>query len=333
MGSLVFGHAMFDLDRRQFAKLGGVILGTGALGQTTAASDDRGQANREPPGSRFPSEGDRDEPDLIAHRCFAGYYPENTLAAMEGACTVGSGPSPYTRPAMVEIDLIPTREETVVVFHDDRLDGKTDESGVVWLEDDDTVLNAEVLQSGETIPTLRSALETIPEWMPVQLDLKSPGLSSATAIEPADVPDSMAPDEPGIRFPTARWRAFVENVYEVVEDFEHDYLWSGFEPDALQAVRDIGPDQRIMYLWLDDNERGYQTAAELDAEAVGPSIDTVDRALVERAHADGREVNVFTADQWHQAERLVRLDVDGMISNYPRLWDFGRHVEINTTDE
>lgn len=323
---------MFDLNRRQFAKLGGAVIGTGLLGQSTAASDDQGQATREPPGSHFPETGDRDEPSLIAHRCFAGYYPENTLAAMEGSCTVGSGPSPYTRPDMVEIDLIPTREETVVVFHDDRLDEKTDESGIVWLEDDDTVLNAEVLQSGETIPTLRSALETIPEWMPVQLDLKSPGVSSATAIEPADVPDKVTPDEPEIRFPTTRWAAFVDRVFDVVADFEHDYLWSAFEPDALQAVRDRDPSQRIMYLWLDDNERGYRTAAELDAEAVGPSIDAVDRDLVKRAHADGREVNVFTAVQWHQAERLVRLGVDGMISDYPRLWDFGRHAQLNTSD-
>ena len=218
---------------------------------------------------------------------------------MEGSYTVSSGSSSNERPDMVEIDLIPTREDTVAVFRDNRLDGKTDESGVVWLDDNETVLNAEVLQAGETIPTLRSALETVPEWMPVPLDLKSPGVSSATAIDPADVPDTVAPDEPGIRFPTTRWSAFVDNIFEVIADFDHNFLWSAFEPDALQAIRDRDSSQRIMYLWLDDNERGYRTAAELDAEAVGPSIDTVNRDLVKWAHADGREVNAFTFVQWH----------------------------------
>ncbi|TYL36964.1 glycerophosphodiester phosphodiesterase [Natronococcus pandeyae] len=310
-----------EMYRRRFARMTGASLGVAALGSSVSARHESGNPNDRPtiPESRFPDGTDREEPTLVAHRCFAGYFPENTLAAMEGACHVGDGASPYTLPDRVEIDLLPTREETVVVFHDQRLDDLTDESGVVWLEDDETVLNAEVLKSGETIPTLREALETIPEWMPVQLDIKSPGATAVT--------DSGTVTETS---ETARYRQFISDVFDVVEEFEHDYVWSSFEDDALAAVKEFDPDQPIMYLWADDNERGYESARRLDAEAVGPSVGSVDRDLVERAHRDGREVYVYTVTQWHESERLRRIGVDHVISDYPRMRDFGRAQGFGT---
>jgi len=41
--------------------------------------------------------------------------------------------------------------------------------------------------------------------------------------------------------------------------------------------------------------------------------------LVAEAHADGREVNVWTVDTWYQASRLAAAGVDGIAADYSGL--------------
>ncbi|OYR78256.1 glycerophosphodiester phosphodiesterase, partial [Halorubrum sp. E3] len=103
------------------------------------------------------------EPLLFAHRGFAGENPENTVAAAEAAAGVEST-------AWIEIDVVPTADGDPVVFHDAALSGRggppgapddrglTDETGVVWETDTETVTAAEVLDSGETVPLLGDLL-------------------------------------------------------------------------------------------------------------------------------------------------------------------------------
>jgi glycerophosphoryl diester phosphodiesterase len=44
--------------------------------------------------------------------------------------------------------------------------------------------------------------------------------------------------------------------------------------------------------------------------------------LVEVAHAEGREVNVYTLATWYQAKELAAAGVDGLIADYPNLLSF-----------
>ncbi len=53
-------------------------------------------------------------PELVAHRGFAGAFPENSLAAVRAALELGA--------RWVEIDVQLTRDEQVVLFHDRTLD-------------------------------------------------------------------------------------------------------------------------------------------------------------------------------------------------------------------
>lgn len=58
----------------------------------------------------------------IAHRGFAGKYPENTLAAVQQAAT---------RADMIELDLRRCRSGEIVVVHDGIVDAVTDACGRV----------------------------------------------------------------------------------------------------------------------------------------------------------------------------------------------------------
>ena len=107
----------------------------------------------------------------VAHRGFAERYPENTLRAVRGAARDGAD--------AVEIDAVPCGDGTLVTFHDDRLAGRpggglTDAEGVVWETPPETVTNARVLGTEETVPTLRAALAAIPPAVGANVELKLP---------------------------------------------------------------------------------------------------------------------------------------------------------------
>ena len=56
-------------------------------------------------------------PLLIGHRGYPAKFPENTLAAFEGAVQDGCD--------MIELDVTLTKDRKIVVIHDDTLDRTT----------------------------------------------------------------------------------------------------------------------------------------------------------------------------------------------------------------
>jgi len=288
------------------------------------------------------------EPRLIAHRGFAGRYPENTVAAVEAAARDGA--------AMVEVDVLPCGDGDPVVFHDERLDaggegaaarGITDATGVVWETPRETVRAAEVLDSGETVPTLAEvvrALDAAPTDVGLVLDLKHPGTPETSML-----PGGTDADRAVRR---RRWEPFVERVLDVVAGFGGDLLVSAFDAAALAAARELDPDASLAVLFADDPLVALSTAERLDADALHPPVDAVlpeapgpataagDRAspaatdaadgpppvdgtpdVVALAREAGLDVNVWTVRTWIEAARLVRAGVDGVIADYPGLLD------------
>lgn len=273
----------------------------------------------------------RSSPRIIAHRGFAGAAPENTVAAAERAATDPG------RASMIEVDVMPTGDGTVVCFHDDHLHeegasrGITDARGTVWETPDDVVLDAEVLDSGETVPRLTDVVEALPDEVGVNVELKNPGSDAVRFGEALDA-DALADQR-------ALWDPFVADVLTVVERYDTDVLFSSFCEAALAAVRDAAPSMPIGVLAGTSLRDALTVADRYDAEAVHPPWDLVrgtpfaGRAehlddppevdVVAEAHDAGRAVNVWTVDTWYRADQLRRAGVDGLIADYPGLLDFG----------
>jgi glycerophosphoryl diester phosphodiesterase len=262
-------------------------------------------------------------PNGIAHRGFAGVYPENTVAAVEAAVA-------DDRATTVEIDVMPTADGEVVVFHDDTLSRLTNAPASVaetnlWELPYDRIAGYSVLGTTQSIPLLADVLAAIPPEMTVNIELKNPG---STELRFAEALDGSTLDAA-----TDRWREFVGWVVDIATDGGHDLLVSSFYEGALAATRELAPSVPIASVFHDSVDTGLELARRYDVEAIHPpwnmvadaplpiegpvsgSFDDVD--LVEVAHAEGRAVNAWTVTTWQQAAVLAEAGVDGIIADYP----------------
>ena len=263
------------------------------------------------------------EPTGIAHRGFAGVYPENTVAAVAAAVADG-------RAASVEIDVMPTADGEIVVFHDDDLSRLTDAPPSVaatnlWELPYDRIAGYNVLGTSQSIPRLGEVLAATPSSVTVNIELKNPGSAELRFAETLD--------ESTLAVATDRWREFVGRVVDIATDGGHDLLFSSFYEGALAATRELAPSVPIASVFHNSVETGLELSRRYDVEAVHPpwnmvtdaglpidapvsgSFDDVD--LVEMAHDEGRDVNAWTVTTWQQAAALAAAGVDGIIADYP----------------
>lgn len=253
------------------------------------------------------------KPTVIAHRGFAGIFPENTVRAARGAVERGAD--------AVEIDVQPTANGDVVVFHDRRLDGDdgdglTDKTGVVWEQSTAAVTGARVLGTDEQVPLLREVLTAIPDDIGVNIELKNPG---SDAIRPGE---SLTGDD--WEHARGRWEGFAESVADIAVEFENDILYSSFCEGALAAVDSISSSARLATLVAPNcAAAGESVARRYDVDAIHQPMAQCGRTGPDWAAVAAdidAEYNVWTVRDWQQARRAVEAGADGIIADYPGLY-------------
>lgn len=296
------------VSRRTFVAGTDAALGTAVLDGSAIARAAGGKGDSDDTGGR---------PSVIAHRGYAGLYPQNTLGAFSRAARTAD---------VIEIDVLPAADGTVAVFHDDKLDALTDAEGYVWDHPWSEVTEAEVLDSGETIPSLAEALEAIPADVGVNVEFKNPGSAEMKTGQ-------VCGDELGAQMDL--WRPMAERALGLIGRADNDVLVSSFSEAALAVVRELDPDLPVAYLFWNSIREGLRITETYDCEALHPPMqfvtetsmfepkaadpaDTTD--LVGWAHERGKAVNVWTVATWHQADQLAAVDVDAVIADYPNLF-------------
>lgn len=227
----------------------------------------------------------------------------------------------HRRADMVEVDVMPCGTGEIVVFHDSDLSsrdegtrGLTDASGTVWETDFETVTSAEVLESGETVPLLTAVMDAIPPEVGVNLEFKDKGNMS--------------------------WSDFAEKTLSIADNYDNDILVSSFAEGAVAAVAESYSDVPIAFLFWNDIEAGLDVTDEYDCDAMNvpynmiqrtpffsdnigfdniPSGGYADVDLVEEAENRDVDLNVWTVQNWYQADQLVKAGVDGLISDFPNV--------------
>lgn len=252
-------------------------------------------------------------PTIQAHRCFAGVAPENTTLAARTAAERFDA-------SWIEVDVQPTADGTVVCFHDHALHetpgsrGITDARGVVWETPTETVLDAEVLDSGETVPTLTGLLDALPVDVGVNVELKNPG--SPETVRDRRLTGAELPEQ------RALWQGFVDDVLAEIDGSDRPLVLSSFCEGAIAAVADRDPDGSTAVIVGSDPDEGRAIAERHDADAInaraGPLFDAGGE-FVAATQRDGLTVNAWTVRTWTTFRDLTRLGVDGLIVDYPFL--------------
>jgi len=228
---------------------------------------------------------DPDSRPLIAHRGASGECPENTLLSFRRGLEQGAD--------ALEMDVRVSADGIPVVIHDRNVDRTTNGSGPV------ASLSAAELAAldageGQQIPTLESVLEDFPDT-PIIIEVKE-----ATASGPvAQVIKSQA----------ASRRVLVGS-------FEQAAL-RAFEPESYHRSASRR-ETAAFWLWsrlgIGHRSRSYEA---FTVPVKHGRLTVVDSSFARAAKRCGRPVHVWTVDDRSEAERLRRMGVRGIITNFP----------------
>lgn len=227
---------------------------------------------------------------IMAHRGSSDQAPENTLAAFELALKVGSNG--------IELDVHLTKDGEVVVIHDHTLDRTTNGKGLV---ENHTLAELKELDAGswfspefvgQRLPSLIEVLKLVKDH-DVLLNIET---KVALGFE-----------------------ALNEKLVPLLDEYE---MWdrtivSSFNHYALAQLKIMKPQVRTGILYNCGMVNPWVYAKSIGASALHPHYMTIIPEIVRGAQENGMMVNVWTVDEKVDIQRVLQLDVDGIISNLP----------------
>jgi glycerophosphoryl diester phosphodiesterase len=230
---------------------------------------------------------------VTAHRGFSGQAPENTLAAFTAAIAAGAD--------MIELDVHLTRDNEVVVIHDDTLERTTNGKGNVVektlaeLKDLDTGSWFNSRFAGERIPTLAEVLEIARNRILVNIELKKGKNFPYTMEELAD-----------------RTLAVVEK-----RGMTDQVLFSSFDPAAIDRIRAKNLLLPIALIVDKPWEKPEDPGGGVRYTTLNCRTTVLNEENIRRAHIAGIRVHVWTVNTKEAMEKFIALGVDGIITNHP----------------
>ena len=233
-------------------------------------------------------------PIIIAHRGDKSYAPENTLSAFRKAAEKGA--------QGIEFDVKLTRDGQVIVLHDQTVERTTDGNGNVArlqlaaLQELDAGVLFPGLFPGEKIPTLEQVFETVGKRLLMNVELTN-------YATPND--------------------ALVVKVVELVRkhNIQKNILFSSFLAKNLNLTNRYLPEvpRGLLTLpgWMGLWGRTYGWRGKVDALHLYMS--DLNIGMVNRVHAAGKRINVWTVTEAADIKRMIGLGVDGIITDDPAL--------------
>ncbi len=222
-------------------------------------------------------------PKIFAHRGANADAPENTMAAFQLALDLGADG--------IELDVMLSKDHELVVIHDDTVDRTTNGSGSVQ---DLTLAELKALDAGngERIPTLDEVLTRFGGKFQINIELKN--YSTLFDSLPVDVAQLVSKHH-----------------------MEDSVLISSFNPFNFPRFHRLLPNVPIGMLTFPGKARFFAYRF-FRYNALNPYFKDVDEDLVQRYHAKGMNVNVWTVDEAADIRHMIKLGVDIIITNNPK---------------
>lgn len=239
-------------------------------------------------------------PIIIAHRGASAYEPENTLRAFELAIRQGA--------QMIELDLHATADNQVVVIHDFTLDHTTNLKGRVGERTLAEIKQADA-GKGERVPTLNETLDLTLGKVRLYLEIKDPRAA-------AEVLRMIRARRCQTEVMLASFDIeLMRRLGEEVRDIELGVILGNETLNPVVRFREAFP-------WIALRGINYQTLCM--------QVELCFGYLARRVKAGGKKLYVWTANDERQFARMMRLGVDGIVTNHPdRLRDYSGRRGLN----
>jgi len=241
---------------------------------------------------------DGDDFVIIAHRGASAYYPENTMAAFEGAVAMDAG--------MIELDVLMSKDGVPVVFHDALLDAHTNGTGFVsdYPIDELKKLDAgswfDEKFEGEQIPTLEQVLQFAAGRIALNIEIKTEAVT-----------DSI---EGGVE----------QKSLQLVKkyDMEDRVLFSSFDYRAVQHLKELDADMpvAILYNRRESNQQvPHKLVEAFSADAFNCSFRQLNRKWSRDLKTHNIPHFIYTVNGKRKMKKLIAAGVTGIFTNKPDL--------------
>ncbi|MFX1469224.1 MAG: glycerophosphodiester phosphodiesterase [Promethearchaeota archaeon] len=222
---------------------------------------------------------------IIAHRGANSIAPENTLKAFQKAIELGAD--------MIEFDVRKTLDDRIVISHDNsliRITGKLGSIKSMTLEQ----LRELDFGEGEKIPTLEDLINLTKGKIGLNCEVKVRGIEQKLVdiFRSADILDST--------------------------------VISSFKDDVIIKIQQIEPKVKVAALnpnksgWISSwisRKKMIKKARFNKFYAINPIHFLINRKFIDKAHYSNLKVFPWTVNSESRMEELVRLGVDGIITN------------------
>jgi glycerophosphoryl diester phosphodiesterase len=229
---------------------------------------------------------------IFAHRGYSGKYPENTLLAFEQALHTGCDG--------IELDVHLTKDDQLVIMHDETIDRTTDGSG--WIKDMtlselreyDASYRFVGKYGVQRIPTLEEYLELVKD---------------APIVTNLEIKNNVV-DYPNLEYKTL---AMIDRF-----GMRQKVLFSSFHHPAMIRCKQLAPEIPAGLLYDVPVTDGGLEAVQGGFEAVHPDVRTLDLQLVEALHAQGLQIRTWTVNHTEQMQQMLLWGVDAVFTNEPK---------------
>lgn len=226
---------------------------------------------------------------VIAHRGGSTLYPENSLAAIANAISLGVD--------AVEIDIRLCKDSTIVVCHDDNIDRVTNGVGKIKDMTYRDILTFALKFDGELtdqfIPTLEDVLRLVDKKVELYIEIKE-----------------------GSEYIERQLLKLLEqyNYYDAVSIISFDY-------HSLIRISEKNKNIRLKYLLFNaDDTSNLPRLSYKPMEGMILDYQSLNKDIVNKIKAINKTIEVYTLDDISSMSEDQYDWIEGLISNRPEYW-------------
>ena len=220
----------------------------------------------------------------IGHRGAMGYEPENTIASIKKAIDLGADG--------FEIDVFRCLSGEIVLFHDKYLDKLTNGEGLIEKKSLTDLKKLSVLGTENKIPTLEEVLNIINKQVFLNIELKGKNTAKASL-------------------------ELVEKFINQKKISSQNILFSSFDWNELEKVRELNSDVKIALITENDPLLAIETAKKLKAFAINPNYKDLSKKNIKIIHNNDFKIYTWTVNNKRDISKMKLLKVDGIITDFP----------------